>query len=45
LLVFQTDHIFNSPSAAAGAILARKANGWREWKDKAGATLDALKRK
>ena len=45
LLVFQTDHIFNSPSAAAGAILARRANGWKEWKDKAGKTIDELKRK
>lgn len=45
LLVFQIDHIFNSPSAAAGAILARRANGWKEWKDKNGKTLDELKRK
>jgi len=43
--VFQQDYIFNSPSAAAATILARSANGWKEWKDKAGATLDALKRK
>ncbi|QXP61930.1 DUF4357 domain-containing protein [Olleya sp. HaHaR_3_96] len=26
-------------------ILARAANGWTEWKDKDGKTLDALKRK
>jgi hypothetical protein len=45
LLVFQTDHIFNSPSAAAGTVLARRANGWIEWKDKEGITLDKLKRK
>ena len=45
LLVFQTDHIFNSPSAAAGTILARRANGWKEWKDKTGKTIDELKRK
>jgi hypothetical protein len=45
LLVFQIDHIFNSPSAAAGTILARRANGWKEWKDKDGKTLDELKRK
>jgi hypothetical protein len=45
LLVFQIDHIFNSPSAAAGTILARRANGWKEWKDKNGKTLDELKRK
>ncbi|OIQ27152.1 MAG: hypothetical protein BM564_13355 [Bacteroidetes bacterium MedPE-SWsnd-G2] len=45
VLVFQTDHIFNSPSAAAGTILARRANGWKEWKDNSGKTLDELKRK
>jgi hypothetical protein len=43
--VFQQDYIFNSPSAAAATILARSANGWTSWKDKNGATLDALKRK
>jgi len=45
LLVFQADHIFSSPSSAAGAILARRANGWTEWKDKSGKTIDQLKRK
>ncbi len=45
VLVFQSDHIFNSPSAAAGTILARRANGWKEWKDKSGKTIDELKRK
>ncbi|MCA0931760.1 GIY-YIG nuclease family protein [Lutimonas saemankumensis] len=45
VLVFQKDHIFNSPSAAAGTILARRANGWKEWKNKEGMTLDELKRK
>ena len=43
--VFQQDYIFNSPSAAAAAILGRSANGWTSWKDKHGITLDALKRK
>ncbi len=43
--VFQYDYIFNSPSAAAGTILARRANGWIEWKKKDGKTLDELKRK
>ena len=45
VLVFQSDYIFNSPSAAAGTILARRANGWKEWKNKDGKTLDELKRK
>ena len=43
--VFQSDYIFNSPSAAAAAILGRSANGWTSWKDKNGKTLDELKRK
>ena len=42
--VFQQDYIFNSPSAAAATILGRSANGWMEWKDKKGVTLDKLKR-
>lgn len=44
VLEFTSDYLFNSPSAAAGAILARRANGWIEWKDRDGKTLDALKR-
>nr|BFF38450.1 GIY-YIG nuclease family protein [Tenacibaculum mesophilum] len=43
--VFQQDYIFNSPSAAAASLLGRAANGWTEWKDKTGKTLDELKRK
>ena len=43
--VFQSDHLFNSPSSAAATILARAANGWTSWKDKNGRTLDELKRK
>ncbi|WP_409250661.1 GIY-YIG nuclease family protein [Bacillus sp. SCS-153A] len=41
---FNEDHIFSSPSAAAAAVLARRANGWTEWKDETGNTLDQLKR-
>ncbi len=43
--IFQSDYIFNSPSAAAATILGRSANGWIDWKDKNGKTLDELKRK
>ncbi|WP_339661723.1 DUF4357 domain-containing protein [uncultured Polaribacter sp.] len=43
--VFQQDYVCNSPSGAAAVVLARAANGWTEWKDKEGNTLDALKRK
>jgi len=42
---FESDHIFNSPSAAAATVLARRANGWIEWKYKNGKTLDEVKRK
>lgn len=45
LYVFKEDYLFSSPSAAAGAILARRANGWIEWKDKNNKTLDELKRR
>ncbi|APG66332.1 hypothetical protein LPB136_13535 [Tenacibaculum todarodis] len=43
-LIFQQDYIFNSPSAAAAALLGRNANGWTKWKNKDGKTLDELKR-
>jgi hypothetical protein len=42
---FNEDHIFSSPSAAAAAILGRRANGWLEWKYDNGKTLDELIRK
>ncbi len=41
---FTTNHIFSSPSAAAAVVLARRANGWIEWKYKDGKTLDEVKR-
>ena len=45
VLVFNEDYIFNSPSTAAGVVLGRSTNGWIQWKDKNGTTLDKLKRK
>jgi hypothetical protein len=44
VLRFTTNHIFSSPSAAAAVVLARRANGWIEWKYKDGKTLDEVKR-
>jgi len=44
-LIFQSDYVFHSPSAAAGAVFGSHANGWTEWKNKDGKTLDELKRK
>jgi len=43
--IFTKDHIFASPSAASGAVMARHSNGWTAWKDKGGKTLDEVKRK
>lgn len=43
--IFTQDYIFNSPSAAAGFVLGRSVNGWINWKNKNGKTLDDLKRK
>lgn len=42
--VFQRDVLFRSPSGAASVVLGRNSNGWLEWRDSAGRTLDALKR-
>ncbi|WP_347986302.1 GIY-YIG nuclease family protein [Methylomonas sp. AM2-LC] len=44
VLVFTKDHVFSSPSASAAVVLARRANGWIEWKYKDGKTLDEVKR-
>lgn len=38
--IFNEDYTFNSPSAAAAVILGRSANGWTEWKNNKGETLD-----
>lgn len=43
-VVFTKDHLFNSPSMAAVALLGRTANGWAEWKRVDGRTLHDLKR-
>ena len=42
--IFTRDHLFSSPSMAALAVMGRSANGWLEWKDASGKTLDELKR-
>jgi hypothetical protein len=44
-LKFAKHHVFTSPSIAAAIVLGRNANGWVEWKDKDGKTLDEVKRK
>lgn len=44
IVVFQKDHLFKSPSMAALALMGRTANGWLEWKNQSGKTLDEIKR-
>lgn len=43
--IFKDNHVFRTPSGAAMMIWGRSANGWTEWKNKNGKTLDELKRK
>lgn len=44
VLKFAEDFIFGSPSAAAAAVLGRRANGWTEWKDRDNKTIDEIYR-
>lgn len=43
-LVFRENHAFGSPSAASGVVLGRSSNGWSEWTDGEGNSLDDLER-
>jgi len=43
-LRFVKDHLFDSPSGAAAAILGRTANGWISWNRADGQTLSQVKR-
>lgn len=43
-VVFERDHLFRSPSMAALSLMGRTCNGWIDWKNKDGQTLDAIKR-
>ncbi|RPF54429.1 GIY-YIG nuclease family protein [Aquisalibacillus elongatus] len=42
--IFYEDYQFTSPSLAASIVLGRNQNGWIAWKNKAGKTLDEIKR-
>ncbi len=44
LLIFTSDYVFASPSAAGAVVLGRSVNGWVSWKYKDGKTLDFVKR-
>lgn len=41
----ESDKTFSSPSTASMFVLGRPSNGWSDWKDKDGQTLDAVYRK
>jgi hypothetical protein len=43
-IIFLRDHLFGSPSIAAVSLMGRTANGWIDWRDKDGKTLDERKR-
>ena len=42
-LRFTQDHTFRSVSGAASVVLGRAADGWIEWEDKNGRTLDEIR--
>lgn len=44
-LYMNADRLFGSPSSAACFCLGNSSNGWKDWKDKDGKTLDELIRK
>lgn len=43
-LRFIQNHVFNSPSGAASAVLARPCNGWADWKHTDGRSLSEVMR-
>lgn len=43
-LVLNHDYLFPTPSNASDVLTGRNSNGWIEWKDAKGKTLDELKR-
>ena len=43
--VLESDKTFPSPTSASTFVLGRPSNGWSDWKDKDGQTLDAVYRK
>ena len=43
--ILNSDMTFPSPSTAAVFVLGRPSNGWTDWKDKDGNTLDSIYRR
>ncbi|GGF86928.1 MULTISPECIES: GIY-YIG nuclease family protein [Cysteiniphilum] len=42
--IFDKDYLFNSPSAASAVCLGSSSNGWNDWKDSSGKTLNENER-
>ena len=45
ILILDSDITFSSPSTAAIFCMGQNTNGWKQWKDKDGNTLDSVYRK
>lgn len=45
IYILQITLEFNTPSGASDFVLGGSTNGWVEWKNKAGKTLDEIFRK
>lgn len=43
-VVFKENVLFQSPSGASAVVCGAASNGWREWKNEKGVTLDEAKR-
>ena len=43
--ILTTTLVFNSPSGASDFVIGGSTNGWAEWKDKDGKTLDEIYRR
>jgi len=43
--IFTKDYVFSSLSTAAAVVLGRRSNGWLQWKQKNGKTIDEIMRK
>ncbi|MDY4160980.1 MAG: DUF4357 domain-containing protein [Prevotella sp.] len=42
LYVLKNDYTFASPSTASSVVLGRSSNGWTDWKDKQGRSLNTV---
>ena len=42
LYVLKKDYTFTSPSTASSVVLGRSSNGWTDWKDKQGRSLNTV---